>query len=169
MRHDEVRIGAAIPGVLLRILNVAVIVACCIVMRPAPFWQVLFTLVALAGAVFPRSGLSWLALLVAPLGLVLDDVLLWRTAVALAVVHLGHVLTTLCLAIPARSRVALSALAPTGARFLGVQAAAQAIALAVLLVVGPGGSGISWLAPVGAGAVAVLAFVLLRRMTGPTE
>ena len=166
MTRDRVAIGAAVPGIALRIAQIAVIAAASVLLQPALFWQVLFIVIAIAGAVFPRSGLAWLALLVVPLALVLQDVSIWRTVVALLTVHLGHVLTTLCLVVPARSRISLATLKPTAWRFMGVQIVSQVAALSVLLavsVVTSGAQNMAWLAPLGGGAVVLLAVLLLRR------
>ena len=163
MSRDELAIGPAIPGFALRILGVAVAAGAVIALHPAPFWQVAAFVLAVVGAVFPRTGFAWVALMVVPLALLFDDASPSHTAIAIAAVHLGHVLASLTLAIPGRSRVALAALAPTARRWLGIQLDSQAVAAAVLLVPRAGGSGLAWAAPVGAIAVALLAYLLLRR------
>ncbi|GGF33008.1 hypothetical protein GCM10010922_05090 [Microbacterium sorbitolivorans] len=163
MSRDELAIGAAIPGFALRILGVAVVAGAALALQPAPFLQIASIVLAVAGAVFPRTGLSWVALLVVPLALLVGDASPARTAIAIAAVHLGHVLATLCLAIPGRSRAALAALAPTARRWIGVQLVSQVVAAAILLVPRADGSGLAWAAPIGAIAVAGLAYLLLRR------
>ncbi|HLT67880.1 MAG TPA: hypothetical protein VKZ73_08420 [Microbacterium sp.] len=163
MRRDRIVIGPATPGFVLRAGGVLLVAAAALVLQPVTFWQVSFVLAAIAGAVFPRTGLAWAALLVAPLALLMQDISPWRTAIAIVVVHLGHVLAGLNLVIPGRSRVALAALRPTALRWLAVQLASQGVAAAVLTIPRADGSGIAWVAPVGALAVALLAVVLLRR------
>ncbi|GGO61050.1 hypothetical protein GCM10010910_07940 [Microbacterium nanhaiense] len=163
MRRDQIVIGPAVSGVVLRAAAVAVAAGAAAALQPAPFWQVTLVLVAVAGAVLPRSGMAWVALLVLPVALLAGEVSPWRTAVAIAAVHALHVLASLALAIPARSRVALAALRPTAARWLGVQLVSQLVAAAVLVMPRAVGAGIAWAAPVGALAVALLAIILLRR------
>jgi hypothetical protein len=163
MSRDELAIGPAVPGFALRIGGVAVVAAAVLVLQPAPFWQAASLLAAVAGAVFPRTGLAWAALVVVPLAVLTGDASPSRTAVAIAAVHLGHVLASLSLVIPGRSRVALAALAPTAVRWCGVQLVSQAVAAAIVLIPRADGSGLSWAAPIGGLAVALLAVVLLRR------
>lgn len=163
MRRDTIMIGPAVSGAVLRGVAVALVAAAALALQPPPFWQAAAVLAAVTGAVFPRTGLFWVALLVVPLALLMDEVSLWRTALAIAVVHAGHVLATLSLAIPARSRVALSALRPASVRWAGIQVISQAVAGAALIVPRAEGAGLAWAAPVGALAVALLAVLLLRR------
>lgn len=165
MTRDRVVIGAAMPALVLRIAGVAVVAAVALILQPALFWQILFVAVAVVGAIFPRTGLAWGGLIIAPLSLVTDDISLGHTALALAAVHLGHALASLNLVIPAFSRVSLAALVPTARRFIAVQVISQVLVAAVLLVPRAEGSGLAWAAPVGAVGVALLVLLLLRRAT----
>lgn len=164
MSDDTLDVGASVPGWLVRIALIGVVGGGAWMLEPGIVWQIIALLLVGVGAVLPQTGAVWFALIVVPFALITQPADLWRTCLAVLVVHLGHVLATLSLTMPARSQIALRALRPTGARFLGVQVTAQAVAVAAVLLPSADGTGAPWLAPVGAVAVAAAAALLLRHV-----
>jgi hypothetical protein len=92
---------------------------------------------------------------------------LGRAMIAVLVVHLIHVLMSLCLVIPAGSRVVIAALRPSALRLLAIQAIGQPVTAAVMVVGGVSAEGSSstaqWAVVAGAGAVVALVSILLVR------
>lgn len=164
MRRDALDIGPAVHGTVPRVALVAVVGVAVLLLQPPLFWQAVAGIAAVVGGVLPRTMTGWLALAVVPLALVMQPVDLARTMIAVALIHAGHVLATLVLTVPARSRIALAALRPTALRFLGVQAIAQAVAVVAVILPTADGRGIPWAAPIGAVAVALVALLLIRRV-----
>jgi hypothetical protein len=163
MKDDTLELGLWIPGAMLRLGAVAVVACAVVILQPGIGWEVLAVLAALAGSIVPITGLGWIALAVIPFALILEPMELGRASLAVLTVHLGHVLATLSLTMPIRSRVSLRALRPTAVRFAVVQLVAQALMVAAVIFASEEGR-VPWLAPVGALAVAGLALVLLRRV-----
>ncbi|UNK72164.1 hypothetical protein [Microbacterium sp. H1-D42] len=130
-RGDRLSIGASIPGFSLPVLAVLTAVGGAMLLGVQGGWLIAIAVIAVIGVILPQVGGLWMAAggLIIALALAPPDPA--RTAVAIAAVHLLQVLGSLSLTIPLRARVALRALAPTGIRFVIVQAIAQGIALAV--------------------------------------
>lgn len=167
MRDDVLEIGPWIPGVVPRIALVALVAGASAALGLAIGWQTAAVATAALGAIWPRTGLAWFSLAVVPLGVLWQPLGLAPTMLAVAALHLGHVLAAMMLAIPARSRVSLAALRPTAMRWLGVQVVAQALAVVAVALPRADGPGLAWAAPVGAGAVAILAVLLLLGLDTP--
>ncbi|UYO95864.1 hypothetical protein OED01_09605 [Microbacterium sp. M28] len=164
MRDDALDIGTALPGVFIRIALFAVVGGGAWLLHPGIGWQVIAVAAVAGGAAWPQTGLAWFATIVVPFALITQPVDLGRTCLAVLVVHLGHVLATLSLTVPIRSRIALRALRPTALRLLLVQSIAQIVAVVAVLLPSAEGRGIAWLAPIGALAVVGVAVVLLRHV-----
>lgn len=161
-RTHRVFVGLAVNGILLRIVMWAVAAFAAFFLIPAPILRVLLLAGVTVGVVFPATMLTWSVLVCVPLGLLFVPPNPTLTAAAILVVHITHVLSTLILTIPATARVSLRALRLTGLRFLIVQFMAQAVGLLVVLIPREAEAGLNWLAPVGAGCLALLAVFALR-------
>lgn len=155
----------AIPGSALRILLFLVIAGSAFVLLPATWLRFVPAILAVAAAIYPSSLCAWLALALLPIGMLASDSDPWRASAAVFAVHAIHILAAQTLAIPARARVQLRALLPTGIRFLWIQALSQAVVLIMLLLMPNAGIGFAWLAPVGAAALLGLAALLLKSLT----
>lgn len=154
------RVGAAVPGVALRLANVVVISIGAFLLNPYPLWQGVAVVAALAAVVFPRSLAAWMAAACLVFGIVLTDPAPQRTALAVLLVPAIHLLGSLSLVVPAAARLAPAVLLPSLTRFVVGQLVAQPVAFGVwLLVPGSVDRGESWLAPLA--AVVLLAGVLL--------
>ncbi|MGF6824485.1 hypothetical protein M2317_003414 [Microbacterium sp. ZKA21] len=164
MSDDVLDIGAAVSGVLIRITLVVVVAGGAWLLAPGIVWQIIALILVGVGAVLPQTGGAWFALIVVPFALITQPVDPGRACLAVLIVHLGHVLATMSLTMPARSRIALRALRPTAVRFVGVQVIAQALAIVAVLLPSAAGAGVPWLAPVGAVAVVAAAALLLRHV-----
>lgn len=168
-RTHTLRVPGAVPGLALRLLIVALVMIGAALLVPYALWQWIAVISALAGVIIPRSMASWLAAGCLVFGVALAGPAPERTALAVLLVHLIHVLAGLTLVVPLRSRVALRMLRPTTARLLVVQLIAQPIALGVwLLSPAPGDHGPGWIAPLAAVAflLGVLAAVRTLRAEG---
>ncbi|WP_309128612.1 hypothetical protein [Microbacterium sp.] len=161
-RNDTVSVGAALPGYSLRAAAFAAAVVGALLLGAPLGWVVVIAVVCATGALWAQTGGVWLAGAALVIVLLLHDPHPGRTAVALAVVHVLHVLAALAAVIPMRATVALRALAPTCIRFAWVQAIGQVIALAVGLMPQSPAAPIAVLA--GAGAALLLAAVAGRML-----
>ncbi|GAA3769397.1 hypothetical protein GCM10022240_22250 [Microbacterium kribbense] len=123
--------AASVPLMALR-AAVVVVAGAAFALAPPPY-AIAALVMALAGAIWPTSLLTWGALLVVALAQLghLPTAGDWHPYLALVVVHLLHALGSLTLALPARGVLQLRALARPARRWLLVQVPAQ-----VLLVVG---------------------------------
>lgn len=164
MSDDTLDIGASVPGWLMRIALIGVVAGGAWMLEPGIVWQIIALLLVLVGAVLPQTGAAWFAMVIVPFALIVQPADLWRACLAVFVVHLGHVLATMSLTMPARSQVALQALRPTAMRFIGVQGIAQLGAITAVLLPSADATGIAWLAPIGAAAVVGVAVLLLRHV-----
>jgi len=167
MRDDVLEIGPWIPGVVPRVALVALVAGASAALGLAAGWQAAAVAAVIIGAVWPRTGLAWFSLVVVPLAVLWQPIDLGHTMIAVAALHLGHVLATMMLAVPVRSRVSLAALRPTAIRLVGVQVVAQALAVVAIVLPRADGAGLAWAAPLGACAVAILAVLLLRGLDTP--
>ena len=161
-RSHSMRVSYGIPALALRGVVLVVGGIAAVGLNDYPVWQIIGVLAFLLGAVLPQSLGGWAGAACIVLGMLTADPSVWRTAIALVVIHLVHVLGCVCLEIPARSRVHPRALLPTLRRFVVVEAIAQPIALPAVLLPAVGESGVAWLAPIGAVIAAGLAILFLR-------
>ncbi|MFT4135265.1 hypothetical protein [Microbacterium sp.] len=169
-RLHTLSVGAWMPGALVRLALLLVVVAVGLVSGTGPLWQWLCVGAAAVAALVPRTMAAWLAAAMLALGLLLVPPELWRTAVVVGAVHAVHVLGSLALAIPVRSRVQLRVLVPTVRRFVAIQAVSQSVVLAAGVVLPAAGDvALPWAAPVGALALLGVALLLLRSVRGARE
>ncbi|WP_337005255.1 MULTISPECIES: hypothetical protein [unclassified Microbacterium] len=154
------RVPGAVPGLVIRLLLVAIVWFGAVALNPFPLWQGIAVVASVIATVLPRSLAAWLGAACLVFGVLLTDPAPERTALAVLLVHAIHVLGALALTIPLASRVALAVLAPSATRFLVVQLIAQPLVFGVwLLAPADVDRGVAWLAPVA--AVALLVGVLL--------
>ncbi|MFJ6531050.1 hypothetical protein [Microbacterium sp. NPDC091662] len=157
------RVRAAVPGIAVRLLLVAIVWGGAVVLVPFPLWQGVAVIAAFLAVVIPRSLAAWLAAACLAFGVILNEPDPGRTALAVLVVPAIHMLASLSLVIPNTSRVALAVLGPSLARFLVIQLLAQPVVLAVwLLAPSDVDHGITPFAPLAAAAL-VLGVVLALR------
>ncbi|GAA5204376.1 hypothetical protein [Microbacterium jejuense] len=155
-RTHTFRVRGGVPALLVRVLLVAVTAAGAMALVPVPLWRGVAITVAVIGAIVPRSLGGWIGGACIGLGMLLADPLPAQTAIAVLVVHAVHVLASLALTVPARSWIALRALAPTLGRFVAIQLVAQAVAFGVARLAAPEeGAGLAWAALAGAGLLIV--------------
>jgi hypothetical protein len=162
-RRPDLHASGSVPGAALRAGSVAVIVGGTLLLNPYPLWVWAAAVAALVSTVFPRSMAAWIGIAALPLGLLLTAPSAGRTALAILLVHLAHLLAAWAWAVPWRSRIRLVALLPGVRRLLVVQAIAQSVAAIVLFAVPPlHGVGFAWLAPLGAAVLAGASAAALR-------
>ena len=162
-RTHRVRVRGAVPGVLVRMLVLALIVVGAVTLVPFPVWQVVAVAAGGVAAVFPRSLAAWAAAACLPFSLLLSAPSAGATAVTMLLVHAIHVVASWSLVVPVWSRTSLRAWGPSLGRFAVVQLIAQPVAYgAALLAEGSGISDLSWMAPLAAGALLLGILLALR-------
>lgn len=144
----SLHVRGAVPGIVVRLLVVAIVWVGVVQLNPFPLWQAIGMIAALVSVVLPRSLAAWAGAGCVVFGVILTEPAPERTALAVLLVHAVHVCASLSLAIPISSRLALRVLVPSAVRFLVVQLIAQPLVFAVWLL-GPErlDDGIAWLAP----------------------
>ena len=164
----ELRASGSVPGPVLRVASAAVIVGGVLLLNPYPMWWWVASVAALVSVVVPRSMAAWIGVACVPLGPILTEPSAGRTALAILLVHLAHLLAAWAWAVPWRSRVRLAVLRPGLGRLLVIQTIAQSVAAAVMLAVPPlHGPGSAWLAPIGATVLMGASAVALRLSASP--
>ncbi|MCZ4302696.1 hypothetical protein [Microbacterium oxydans] len=159
-RIRSFHVRGAIPGLVIRLLVVALVWGGAVVLIPFPLWRGVALVAAVAAVVVPRSLAAWVAAACLVFGVILSEPAPGRTALAVFLVPAVHVLASVSLVVPSSSRLAIAALAPTLSRFLTVQLLSQPIVYGMwLLVPATFDRGAAWLAPLA--AVALLIGVLL--------
>lgn len=159
------RVRGTVPGVTVRLLIVAIVWGGAVVLVPFPLWQGVAVIAALTAVMVPRSLAAWIAAACLVFGVILSEPAPERTALAVLLVPAIHVLAALSLVIPMSSRLALTVLAPTLARFGVVQLLAQPVVFGIwLLLPMHVDRGAAWLAP--PAAVVLLLGVLLAIRAG---
>ena len=163
---DRISLGPAIPGAVLHALLpvTAAIAAVCIV--PILGWQVAIVAFAVLGMLVPQTLGGWLSIACIAVGMLLAEPDIGRTMIAVLLVHILHVLSSLLPIVPWRGGVALAALRPTLIRLVLIEAVAQPITLVVILVHGSGATAVGGAVLVGAAAVTGLAVLFLLRAKG---
>ncbi|MBS1675096.1 MAG: hypothetical protein JSS74_14165 [Actinobacteria bacterium] len=162
-RPHELRVPGSVPAPVLRVAAAAVILGGTLLLNPFPMWWWIAAAAATASAIVPRSMASWIGIACMPVGLALTAPSPMRTASAVLLIHLAHVLAAWAWAVPWRSRIRVAVLLPGVRRLLLIQAIAQAVAALVVLAVPPlHGPGFAWLAPLGAALLAGASAALLR-------
>ena len=164
MRHrDELRVPASVPGSVLRMTSAVAIAGGTLLLNPYPLWCWIAALSALVSVFFRRSMAAWIGIACLPLGLMLTPPAAGRTALAILLIHLAHVLAAWAWAAPWRSRIQLPVLLPGLRRMLVIQAIAQSVAAVMVLAVPPlQGPGYGWLAPCGAAVLTGASALALR-------
>lgn len=162
--NDRLSTPAAVPGAVLRLLLPAVAVVAALLL-PVLVWQLAVIGLALLGMLFPHTFAGWLSIAGVGIGMLLAEPGIWQTMIAVLVVHVMHVMSSLMSVMPWRGPVVLSALWPTLRRLLAIQAVAQPVTLVVLLTHGSGTT-VSGAALVGGAAFAVFVIVVLTRVDG---
>ncbi len=156
--------GARMPAFVVRGVLGILALALCVTCLPGGILQVLSIAVSIAAVVRPGWLMPWaLILLLAAVRLAQPFTGLEVGFLALlAAVHGLHVLGALSIVLPVRGWVQLRALRRPALRYLAIEAAVQAFAVAVLMVLAPGGALTATL-PVAllVGAAALLAAVLM--------
>lgn len=155
--NDTLRTGRAVPGVVLHLTLVLVAVLGATLLIPVVGWQIIVVGAAILGVLFPQSLAGWLSILCLAIGMLMAEPGIWQAMLAVAIAHIMHALCTLAPLVPWRGRVVLRALRPGLYRLLAVQAVAQPITLAVMLVQRDDGFGMAALA----GAIAAAGFAVL--------
>lgn len=169
-RNDWIRTGAAMPSLVLRLGLVLFVAIASLILVPVTGWQAAAVIAVALGVFIPQSFGGWIAIACIVVGILINEPSIWRAMVAVLVVHIGHVVSSLLLAIPFRSRVVLAALRPTLRRVLLVQLITQPLTLVVMLTIGYMGDTsvtlvVMEVAPIiGAGALAVFAILFLTRI-----
>lgn len=168
-RNDWIRTGAAVPSVILRLGLIVLVAVAAALLIPVLGWQIAAVATAALGVVLPQTFGGWMSIACLAVGMVMSEPSVWRALVAVLVVHLIHVASSLMLVVPWRGRVVLAALRPTLRRLLLVQLVAQPLTLLVMLLFLSGGSSsdgitVEGAAIVGAAALAMLSVLFLVRL-----
>lgn len=165
--NDSLRTGPAVSWLVVRGMLVIVVALGAVVLCPLIGWQVAAIALALVAAALPQTLAAWGSVGCLVVGMLISEPDLGRATIAVLVVHLIHVLSSLSLMIPAGSRVTIAALRPSALRLLVVQAIAQPVTVAVMLLVAVSAQGpaptVTWAVVPGAGAVVALAATLILR------
>lgn len=161
--NDRIVTGPAVPGVLLRVcLPIAAALAALLV--PVIGWQLAAIGFAVLGMLFPQTFAGWLSIACLAIGLLIAEPGVWQTMVAMLLVHVIHVLSSVLPVLPWRGAVVVTALWPTTRRLLTVQAIAQPVTLGVMLVQAFGVGMVNGAVLAGAAAFAAFAIVILMRI-----
>ncbi|CAN7367835.1 hypothetical protein LJR044_002190 [Microbacterium foliorum] len=165
--NDSLQTGPAVSWLVVRGALVAVVAAGAVALCPLIGWQVAAVVLAIVAAALPQTFAAWGSVGCLVIGMLISEPDLGRAMIAVLVVQLIHVLMSLSLVIPAGSRVVIAALRPSALRLLVVQAIAQPVTVAVMVVGGAAAQGsaqtVPWAAVAGAGAVVALAVTLVVR------
>lgn len=164
--NDLLKTPPAVSWIVIRIALVAVVAVGAVALNPLVGWQGAAVVLAVSAAVFPQTFAAWGSVACIVIGMLVSEPDAGRAMLAVLVVHLIHVLTSLTLVIPRGSRVLLSALRPSAIRLLLIQAIAQPLTLAVMLGVGRADGAAPWAVVAGAGAVVAAAVLLLVSANG---
>lgn len=162
-RGREMRVPGSVPGPVLRLGAAVVISGGALLLNPYPMWWAIAAAAATLSVLVPRSMASWIGIACLPMGLILTAPSAGRTALAVLLIHLAHVVAAWAWAVPWRSRIRMSVLMPGLRRLLLIQAIAQSVAALVVLALPPlQGPGFAWLAPLGAAVLTGASAVTLR-------
>lgn len=158
-------IGMHVPGWVLRAVFFVVGATLGIVEGTSAFWTGVVIVLAAVAVIVPRWMTAWVMLVVLA-GTVLTrhpDPLDWHPYVLVAGVYAAHVLAAWMLVASPLARVQLSALAPSALRFVAIQVPTQLLIAATLWFASASTpkAGLPAIAVVAAGALAVLALVLI--------
>ncbi|KQV08093.1 hypothetical protein [Leifsonia sp. Root112D2] len=159
------QLGAWVPGYVLRIAYAVTAAIAALLQFPLGSWLYLALLVALVGALRPRTLAPWFFLAMTGLSMLWAPPNTHSAAffALLALGHLTHVFAARMLAVPARARLQLRSLARPLLHFAVIQATTQllAVLVAVLLPGSSGASAVPLIGVIAALALLALAFVLI--------
>jgi hypothetical protein len=164
--NDVVETGAAVSWLVLRAALVVVVLVGAFSLTPLIGWSIAASALGVLAVILPQSFAAWGSVACFVIGMLIAGPDPGRTMIAVLVVHLVHVLTTLILVVPVGARIVLRALRPTALRFLAVQAAAQPLTFLVMLGSARGIVDAPWAVVAGAGALVALAVVLIASSKG---
>lgn len=171
--NDSLHTGPAVSWLVVRGALVIVVAAGAAALCPLIGWQVAAITLALIAAALPQTFAAWGSVGCLVVGMLISEPDLGRAMIAVLLVYLIHVLSSLSLVIPAGSRVTIATLRPSALRLLVVQAIAQPVTVAIMLLVAVSAQGsaptAAWAVVAGAGAVVALAAVLLVRANRRTS
>ncbi|MCI1020047.1 hypothetical protein HWD99_15570 [Microbacterium sp. C5A9] len=159
--NDSLETAPAVSWLVLRMALVAVAAAGAFLLCPLVGWQWTAVILALLGAVLPPTFGAWGAIACIVIGMLTSEPDLGRAMLAVLVVHLLHVLTSLALVVPRGSRIVLGALRRSAVRVLVVQAIAQPVTVAVMLGTAGATPALPWAVAASAGAVVAAAVLLI--------
>lgn len=159
------RLGAWVPGFVLRVAYGVVAAGAAILQFPLGSWLYLALLMVLAGALRPRTLAPWLFLAMTGLSMLWVPPNTHSAAffALLALGHLTHVFAAQMLGVPARARLQLRSLRLPLLHFAVIQAATQLLAFLAVVTLprSPGGSGFPVVGVIAGGALLALAVVLI--------
>ena len=159
--NDVVETGAAVSWLVLRAALVVVVLVGAFSLTPLIGWSIAASALGVLAVILPQSFAAWGSVACFVIGMLIAGPDPGPTMIAVLVVHLVHVLTTLILVVPVGARIVLRALRPTALRFLAVQAAAQPLTFLVMLGSAREIVDAPWAVVAGAGALVALAVVLI--------
>lgn len=167
-RSHELRVPGSVPGPVLRIASALVIAGGAPLLNPYPLWWWVAGVAALVAAIVPWSMAAWIGIACLALGVILTAPSAGRTALAVLLIPVAHVLAAWAWAVPWRSRIRLRVLLPGVRRLLVIQVIAQSVAAVMVMALPPlHGPGFPWLAPLGAAVLAGVSAVALRVSSHP--
>lgn len=162
-RNDRIRTGRTIPGAVLHAALVVVAAVGAVLLVPIIGWQIAVVSAALLGVLLPQSLGGWLSIACIAIGMLMAEPGIWQAMVAVVLVHVLHVLSSLLPVVPWRGKVVVRALWPTARRLLFVQTIAQPLTLAAMLISRDSGAGVWGVALVGAVAITVFVILFLQQ------
>ncbi|MGM7696500.1 hypothetical protein [Microbacterium sp. A84] len=162
-RNDRLRTAASMPAIVLRIAFIVFVAVVALLLVPITGWQVVVVVAAVLGVIVPQSFGGWISIAGVVVGMLMNDPSMWRAMAAVLAVHVIHVVASLLLVIPWRSRVVLAALWPSLRRLLLIQLIAQPLTLLVMLAFLSETVTVASAAIIGAGALATFVILFLLR------
>lgn len=169
--HASIVLGPRVPTLVMRCALAVLAGALCWALAPSGFWFAVCLAVGVTAALVPRTHAAWIFAFAIGLTALAHtpDPADWRPYVTLAGIHLVHLFGAMTVVTPARSSLQLATLVRPALGFLVIQVPSQALlAIALALTAAQRGGAIiqiGMLAPVAAGAVLVLALVLVLSFT----
>lgn len=166
-RNDWIRTDASVPAAVLRLAFIAFVALAALMLIPVVGWQIAAVAMAALGVLLPQIFGGWFAIGCLAVGMLMSEPSIWRALVAVFVVHVIHVISSLLFVIPWQGRVVLAALRPTLRRLLMVQLVAQPLTLLIMVLFVPGGHSSGAVTVEGAaiaGAIALAVFAVLFLM-----
>jgi hypothetical protein len=160
---DLPRLGARMPGFVIRIWLAVLGIGLCFICYQQPFWILVGILLTGVAVAIPGRLAAWaLVLFLGASQLPQDSSPLdWQFLVLLAGLHLIHVLAAYTFVIPPLRWVQLLALRPALLRFVAIQVPVQAVAVVALLLLAPEPDGSRNVALPALGIVGAVALVVL--------